>query len=279
MQPMQPVLSWTEAALQAGAKVFVLIFGHVCPDERTKKKGDFSKMKIRSSILMLAIMTACSAAAFGQGIYGKQWWLTELNGRNIGSTKAYFEIAARDSRMTGNTGCNRMFGSATVKGKRLTFTRIGMTRMFCSGEPGRIEGEFTKALESVKRYVLAANRLDLYSGNKRLARLTAGPTAPDEPSGTSLGDRKWMLETMNGREISGSRKKAFVVFDPAKSIVGGESSCNVYGGTLKVNGNKISITEVISTMRACVEDERMGIERSFLDLLRDADNFKIKARD
>jgi len=39
----------------------------------------------------------------------------------------------------------------------------------------------------------------------------------------------------------------------------------------------ISITEIISTMRACIEDERMDLERGFLDGLRAADRFVIQA--
>lgn len=233
-------------------------------------------MKIRSLISILAIISACSAALYGQGVYGKQWRLSELNGRRIEKTKAYFEIAAKDSRMSGNTGCNRMFGAATIKGKKIAFTKIGSTRMFCMGEPGRIEAEFTKAMESARKFTVTADMLDLYNGGKRLARLTLASRAPDAPAGLSLGDRKWVIEAMNGREVADAGKKAFMVFDPAKSSVGGDTGCNVYGGTLKVDGNKILITEVISTMRACVEDERMGIERGFLDLLKDADNYKIE---
>jgi heat shock protein HslJ len=214
----------------------------------------------------------------GQAIFGKQWRLTELNGRKIENTKAYLEIAAAESRMSGNTGCNRMFGAVTVKrNNRITFDRIGATRMFCSGEAGIVESEFTRALESIKRYAATSRTLDLYAGNKRLLRFTAAVKAPDAPvSGVGLGDRKWMLETMNCREASDAGKKAFVVFDLARGSVGGDTSCNAYGGTLKVNGRRIAITEVISTMRACVEDERMGIERGFLDLLKDADNYRIE---
>jgi heat shock protein HslJ len=92
-----------------------------------------------------------------------------------------------------------------------------------------------------------------------------------------LEDRKWILASLNGSAIPKVEQEAFLVFDPAKGSAGGDTSCNAYGGSYKVNGNKISITQIISTMRACIEDERMNIERGFLDGLRSADRYEIKA--
>jgi heat shock protein HslJ len=41
-------------------------------------------------------------------------------------------------------------------------------------------------------------------------------------------------------------------------------------------GRELRITETISTMRACIEDERMQVEREFLDGLRRTDRYEIR---
>ena len=233
-------------------------------------------MKLKASIFTTIIIVACSGAAFGQTIFGKKWSLAEMNGRSVGVTSAFLQIDSQKLRLTGNTGCNVMFGSAVVKGRKLLFTKIGSTKRACTAGPGAIEGEFMKVLADTNRFAVKGETLALYSGKRLLALLTSASKSPDAGNESTLGSRKWMLETMNGREASDAGKTAFVVFDPAKGSVGGDTSCNAYGGTLKVSGSKIAITEVISTMRACVEDERMGIERGFLDLLKDADNYTIE---
>ena len=92
-----------------------------------------------------------------------------------------------------------------------------------------------------------------------------------------LEDRKWILESVKGASIPKVGQEAFIVFEPVKGSAGGDTSCNSYGANYKANGDKISITQIISSMRACIEDERMNIEREFLDGLRNADRFEIKA--
>ena len=97
-----------------------------------------------------------------------------------------------------------------------------------------------------------------------------------EQATAKLDSRKWMLESIAGEPISSVGKDAFIVFDPVKRSAGGNTSCNVFGGSYTTKGDKLKITETISTMRACIEDERMNIERGFLDGVRDVDRFQIK---
>ena len=66
------------------------------------------------------------------------------------------------------------------------------------------------------------------------------------------------------------------MFDPAKRSAGGDSSCNVFGGSYSAIGNTLKLTEIVSTMRACIEDDRMLIERQFLDALRATNRYEIE---
>jgi heat shock protein HslJ len=71
-------------------------------------------------------------------------------------------------------------------------------------------------------------------------------------------------------------EQPFLVFDAAKSSAGGNTGCNVFGGNYESKGKTIRNFDTVSTMRACIEDERMTFEREFMDALQKANRFEIK---
>lgn len=232
------------------------------------------KLVILTAILSLS---AIAAAAQAGRIGTRQWKLVELNGSRIpASSKAYIELDSNRTRFTGNTGCNRMFGSVYVQGRRIDLSNIGTTRMACLQPRVRItETAFVRALENADRFRQQGNSLEFYDRNRLLMRFVAESKQPPVEDGLGLEDRKWMLDAIRGVEVSKVGRTAFVVFDDTKKSAGGNSSCNVFGGSYSSNGSTLKITDVISTMRACIEDDRMSIERDFLDGLRQANRYDI----
>jgi heat shock protein HslJ len=97
-----------------------------------------------------------------------------------------------------------------------------------------------------------------------------------QQTSSRLDDRKWVLEQIKGRQTYVPLPYAFVNFDAKKNGVGGNSSCNVFGGDYRATGKSITITNLISTMRACIEENKMSVERDMLDGLRMARKFEIK---
>ena len=228
---------------------------------------------------LLVIMAAATVASFAQAghIGTRQWKLVEVDGINVGSSsRAYLELNLNQSRFMGNTGCNRMFGSVDVQGRRLDFSNVGTTRMACV-EPRarRIETAFVKALENADRFRERGNSLELYDRNRLVLRLSSATKQPPQDSTVGLEDRKWVLDAIAGAPVGKLGRTAFLVFDKQKLSAGGNSSCNVFGGSYTAKGSTLKITDVVSTMRACVEDERMTIERQFLDGLQKANRFEI----
>ncbi|MDI1241343.1 MAG: META domain-containing protein, partial [bacterium] len=67
----------------------------------------------------------------------------------------------------------------------------------------------------------------------------------------------------------------FINFDSSKRSVGGNTGCNVFGGSYAASRNTISMKDLISTMRAFAEGGKMQTERELLDGLRRADTFGI----
>lgn len=233
-------------------------------------------------IHIAAAIVVASAGAFAQNsdIGSRQWRLTHLNGRAVGQNKAYIEIDPGTGRFSGNAGCNRMFGSAKISGRNITFSGVGMTRMACMDKRAtEVETGFAKALERATRYRVDGSVLSIYAGSRRIIKLKAGESSSGatEPSGTKIGNKKWVLDAIGQDPANDLGKRAFIVFDPAKGSAGGDTSCNAFGGNYSVNGQTIKFEHTMSTMRACIEDDRMTIERSFLVGLEEANRFEIKA--
>lgn len=232
---------------------------------------------IKTLILSAAIITLASVAAFAKPdrLSTQQWKLVQVNNQRVTTSNAFLEININQTRFMGNTGCNRMFGAVSVNGRRVDFSNVGTTKMFC-GQPqfNRIETAFVKALENANRYRQVGDTLELLDRNRVTLKFRAIHKTDDEKIG--LEDKKWMLDAIKGIPVSKSGKTAFVVFDQKRGSAGGNSNCNVFGGSYTASGSTIKITEIISTMRACEEGDRMTIEREFLDGLQKANRYNIE---
>ena len=216
-----------------------------------------------------------SAAAQDRELGGVRWDLGKVNNRVAHNSSAFIEIDITNGRFTGNGGCNQMFGSARINGSRIVFSNVGLTRRMCKLLPGAVpENNVVRALESAVRYQINGRVLTFYDRRGRaVLQFRRNVTRPEK---TGLADRKWMLETIGTRRTFVAVKDAFVVFDEQKRSAGGNSGCNVYGGSYSERNGSISITEIMSTMRACEEGDKMEVERSLLNGLRNANRYEIR---
>lgn len=240
-------------------------------------------MKIKSLILLFAIIAVTGTGAFARGdkLSSGQWILTYASGRAVTNSTAYVEINNDQTGFTGNTGCNRMFGTLAVDERRIAFTNVGTTKMMCKLPAGSVsETVFLKALDKAAKYAQIGNTLHIYDryGRTILRFKRLVKQAPEDPisSRLLLDDRKWVLESFKNRKTLVAITGAFINFDSRKGSAGGNSGCNVFGGEFAAKGSKIKITDLISTMRACIEDGKMDVEREFLKGLREADRYEIK---
>jgi heat shock protein HslJ len=238
---------------------------------------------LKLGLKLFVIIGLLGVAVFAQNdrrndLSARRWDLTEINGKRIYSSKAFLEIEASQSRFTGNAGCNRMFGSLSVSGRNIDFGSVGTTRMFCSErDVMKLEADFTRALERVTRFERNGNNLSLYARNRLILKFkgTAKPN-PDGNSAARLEDKKWVLESIKNRRLPKIETLPFINFDKQKGSAGGNTGCNVFGGNYSTTREAIAITNIVSTMRACIEDERMNVERQFKNGLENANRFEIK---
>ena len=237
---------------------------------------------MKKLLILFTLVVGSVGSAFGQAerLGTRQWKLVQLDGADVQSaSRAYLELDANQTKFSGNTGCNRMFGSVDVQGRRIDFSNVGTTRMACAdARVRRVETGFVRALENVDRFRQNGNSLELYDRNRVIARLTAPTKQPpiDDDERIGLESRKWMLQSIKGVALAKTGRGAFLVFDRAKGSAGGNSSCNVFGGEYTAANGTLKVTDVVATMRACIEDDRMTIERDFLDGLRQTNRYSIE---
>jgi heat shock protein HslJ len=87
----------------------------------------------------------------------------------------------------------------------------------------------------------------------------------------------WELASINESSASFetlyARKKPFMTFDLVKKSINGNTSCNSFNGSIKLEGNQISFPEPIAMTRmACMDGNG---ETVFLEALRKVTNFSI----
>lgn len=141
-----------------------------------------------SAILGLAVtvLGACEransaedASAPEAGLLNAKWVLVALNDEPVElereEQRPHFTLEAEENRMTGFTGCNRMFGTYEIEGERLSFGPIGATKMACM-DTMDLERDFLKAIEATASYYLAVEELELFDADgKNVARLINPP--------------------------------------------------------------------------------------------------------
>jgi heat shock protein HslJ len=88
---------------------------------------------MKHTFLLITFLSALCIGASAESLQmgGRQWKLVELNGSPVAASNAYLEVDPEQKRMTGNAGCNRMFGGIEINGRQIVFSNIGTTRMAC----------------------------------------------------------------------------------------------------------------------------------------------------
>ena len=129
--------------------------------------------KFVAAAALLFAMTACGGAHKSLPLEGTTWKLSEMKGipaTAIDAEGRMLNVNA-DTMVAGRTNCNRFFGRYELKGSRLSFDQMGMTRMACPDMA--YEDAFVKMLSEVDRYAVEGQELKLYGEDRPLATFRA----------------------------------------------------------------------------------------------------------
>jgi heat shock protein HslJ len=99
---------------------------------------------------------------------------------------------------------------------------------------------------------------------------------PTQAAPAPLAASSWAVTELAGNEMLDGHPVTFV-FDTEGNI-NGDASCNRFGGSCSFDGDKLTISRIRSTRRAC-ERPVMDQERTFLRLLGAVQNWAITADD
>jgi heat shock protein HslJ len=131
----------------------------------------------------------------------------------------------------------------------------------------------TKHKEAIAmRYLISLLLLPILFLIGCAAETTGGDTPL--PNAAQLQANSWLLLELNGQPpVPGTE----VTLNFDDEAIGGNSGCNVYGGSYELIDGRLTISDIFSTMMACLEDGVMEQEAAFHQALRDAATFTVSA--
>ncbi len=93
------------------------------------------------------------------------------------------------------------------------------------------------------------------------------------PAGDPLSGTAWSLGSVDGAApLTGTTQT--LIFTDGK--ISGSGGCNSYGGTYSLDGDKIQIKDVFSTLMACMDPQgTMDQEASFFSSLGSAESYQL----
>ena len=138
--------------------------------------------KIFAAAALLLAMTACGGSQKkALPLEGTTWKLAKMEAipaKAIDAEADFFtlQFSAADTLVSGRTNCNRFFGKYELKGQKLEFENLGMTRMACPDM--QYEDAFVKMLDEVDRFEIKGAELTLFDDHKALAVFKAVEKEP-----------------------------------------------------------------------------------------------------
>lgn len=93
--------------------------------------------------------------------------IISINNQKV-NNELTIEFNSAENKASGFTGCNRYFGSYTLKDNTITFGPMASTRKFCMGEAGEVESIYLEALSKVNKYTILDTKLQLFDGDNIL---------------------------------------------------------------------------------------------------------------
>jgi heat shock protein HslJ len=237
------------------------------------------KRKIITLAMMagMVLMAACGTSGSQQGsqadLTGKVWVLSDLGGKPpVQDTAITIEFTTA-GRFAGSAGCNSYNGSFTTSGNSITISpTIATTMMACAQPVMDQETAYINALGTAKSFSVKSDQLTLSdAAGKEIATYKA---QSQNLSGTSWqviaynNGKQAVVSVMTGTDLT-------AVFGSDGNL-SGNSGCNTYSGPYKVDGNKITIGPLASTMKACADQAVMDQEAQFLAALNSAATYRVE---
>jgi heat shock protein HslJ len=217
-----------------------------------------------------------SLSSSGGDLTGPTWVVTQLSGQPLVENSGITASFSSDGTVSGSAGCNRYNGEYTSSGASITFSvNMAMTMMMCEQAVMEQESAYINALGQVRTYSISGDQLSL-----------------KDADGTEV-----LLFQAQSQDLAGTSWEAVNFYNGNQAIVGvitdttltaefgmdgtlsGSSGCNNFSGSYTVDGQKIKIGPLASTMMACEDPEGvMEQEAQYLAALQMAETYQVEGQ-
>ncbi|HEX6433171.1 MAG TPA: META domain-containing protein [Gemmatimonadales bacterium] len=215
------------------------------------------------------------------GLGGTSWRLVQFQGGDGSSLNpddpAKYTIAfATDGRLSVRIDCNR--GTSTWKSSEPTHLELGplgLTRAMCP--PGSLHDQIVKQWPYVRSYVMKDGHLFVSlmadGGIYEFEPLKTETQVPPE----SLENTYWKLTRLGDASVAEAPNEPHFILNPGTRRVGGSGGCNRLTGSYELNGKRLSLDSMATTLMAC--SDGMETERAFLDALLRVTQWRIAGQE
>ena len=217
-------------------------------------------------------------SAQSTSLAGTSWIVTGYNNgkQAVVSVMAGTELTANfgaDGKLTGSAGCNNYTASYQADGNKITIGPAATTMMACEQAVMDQEQQYLAALATAATYRIDGNKLELRTADGALAATFQKAAAGSD----ALPGSSWIVTAYNngkGGVVSTMAGTDLTADFGTDGNLTGNSGCNTYSATYKVDGNKITIGPAATTRMAC-EQAVMDQEQQYLAALSTAATYRI----
>lgn len=222
---------------------------------------------IAAALLLVSCRTATQPAGASDPLAGRTFLSTAVSEDGaprdlVPDTRVRLSFA--DGQMTATAGCNTLGGGYGLRDGVLEVGDLRMTQMGCPDPLAAQDRWLADFLEGRPAAVVTGDELTLTKDTTRIVLLDRRVADPDRP----LVGTEWVVESLISDQAVSSvpgNARASITFhnDGTVSV---QPGCNTGGGRFVAEGTTVTITEVILTRMACV-DERGDLEKAVLAVL------------
>ena len=119
---------------------------------------------VLASLGLAACASTGTGSAEGNRSLAGSWRLTEVATQSVpmtGGSAKLLQFEAATNKVSGNVGCNRLFGEYQSEGERLSFNGIATTRMACDPISMQMETNVVQNMEKVQTWSINGSELQL----------------------------------------------------------------------------------------------------------------------
>jgi heat shock protein HslJ len=122
----------------------------------------------RIAVLLCLLAGACTSQTTVQDngpmndnstLQGTAWWVEDIAGKGVIDRSHTTIKFLEEGKVSGDTGCNRYFGSYEITGETLTFGPLASTRRACAESLMNQEMAFLETMAQVSHWTVAQTGL------------------------------------------------------------------------------------------------------------------------